>query len=87
MRWRKNSRLPFGPGETGVYDADDARPPPERRLRDLAQDARADGRVADDAALADVLAPGLELRLHEHDRLPARRGEPQRRAAARCGPR
>ena len=37
--------------------------------------------------LAHVGAPRLELRLHEHDRLPARRAERAAPAAARCGPR
>ena len=37
-----------------------------------------DGGVADDAALADVGRPGLELRLHERERAPARRGAAER---------
>ena len=74
-------------GEPGVYDADDACPPAERsRRRSRAARAR-ERRVADDAALADVRAAGLELRLDEHDRLPAGRGEPQAPAAARSAPR
>src|SRR4029077_2313009 len=62
-------------GKTGVYGVDDACPPAERCLGDLTQDAGTNGGVSDDAALAHILAPGLELRLHEHDGLPARRGE------------
>src|SRR5262245_1137421 len=65
--------------ETGVYDAGHARPPTDRRLGDVAQNARPRRRVTDDSALADVGAPSLELRLHQHDRLPARRREPQHR--------
>ena len=75
MRWRKNSRLPFGPGRPESTTPTTLAPQPSAAVGDLAQHARADCRVADDAALADVLAAGLELRLHEHDGLPARRGE------------
>ena len=71
------------PGESGVYDAGDARSPFERSLGHLPDDAAAHGVVADDAALPHVGAARLELRLDEHDRLPARRGEPRARAAAR----
>ena len=60
-------------GKARVYDAGHAGVPAERRLRDVAQDARVNGRVADDAALR--LRPArLELRLHERKRLPARGG-------------
>ena len=76
------------PGEPGVYDAATMRAPqPSAASATSRRTRRAHGRVADDAALADVGAAGLELRLHEHDRLPAGRGEPQQPAAARCGPR
>src|SRR5436190_2853079 len=66
------------PGETGVYDAGHACPPVEGRLGDLPHDAGADDGVADDAALAHVGPPGLELRLHEHEGLPAAGGEAER---------
>src|SRR5207248_2990665 len=62
-------------GKPRVYDAEHARPPAERRTGDLSNRACAHGRVPDDAALADVGAARLELGLHEHDRLPARRRE------------
>src|SRR5581483_6177622 len=65
--------------EPGVYDAEDARPPLERACGDFVQDAGPDRRVADDTALADVGAARLELRLDEHDGLPARRCEPKER--------
>src|SRR3989440_1505326 len=63
----------LGARKPGVYDPGSARPPGKRRGGDLAQHPGAHGRVADDAALADVAAPRLELGLHEHDRLPAPR--------------
>src|SRR2546421_1268746 len=69
----------LGARKPGVYDSGGARPPGKRSGGDLAQHPGAHGRVADDAALADVAAPRLELGLHEHDRLPARRCELQRR--------
>src|SRR4051812_18706788 len=66
------------PGETRVYDGEDARPPRRRLLGDLPDDPGPDRRVPDDA-LADVRAARLELRFHEHDRLPARRSEREQR--------
>ena len=76
----------LGPGQTRVYDPGDPRPPPERRLGDLAQHAPLHLRVADDA-LPHLGAARLELRLHEHERLPAGRREPQRRRQRRRAPR
>src|SRR5690348_7853524 len=72
---KKKLPVALGTRESGVYDPDHARPPPDCCLRDLAHDTRARRRIAHDAALADVGAARLELRLHEHDRLPARRGQ------------
>src|SRR4051812_12944028 len=69
----------FRPGETRVYDGEDARPPGRRFLGDLTDDAGADVRVADDAALADIRATRLELRLDEHNGLPTRRSELEQR--------
>src|SRR4051794_7749541 len=66
------------PRQPGVYDADDARPPRDRGLGDLAKHARSHGRVTNDA-LRDVRAAGLELRLHEDHGHPAASGEAQRR--------
>ena len=66
-------------GQSRVYDAGDARLPAERGLGDLAHDASPHVVVAHDAALSHVRAAGLELRLDEHDRLPAGRAEPQHR--------
>src|SRR5437763_3116201 len=70
--------VPLWPWQPGVYDADRGSPPPECRLGDLANDAAADGGVADDA-LRHVSAARLELRLHQDDRLPVVRGEPEDR--------
>src|SRR4051794_38241522 len=61
------------PRQPGVYDADGARSPAEGGSGDLAHDALADLRVAHDPSLADVTTAGFELRLDQHDRLPARR--------------
>src|SRR5437660_7978216 len=71
--------VPLRPREPRVYDAADARPPRKSRHRHLAYDPSPHLGVAHDASLADVGAAGLELRLHEHDGLPARRAEPQDR--------
>ena len=67
--------VPLRAGHAGVYGRHGAPFPRERSLRDLPDDPPADIGVAHDAALADVSTPGLELRLHEHDRLPARLGK------------
>ena len=71
--------MPFGPGSPESTTPTTLASHAERRLGDLAQDARADRRVADDAALADVGAARFELRLDEHDCLPAGRRERERR--------
>src|SRR5207248_9840660 len=64
--------VPLRAGQPGVYDARGLGLPRERGLGDLAQHAAVHLRVADDAALADLGAPRLELRLDEHDGLPSR---------------
>src|SRR6476646_1211616 len=71
--------VPLRPREPRVYDAPRARPPQERCLRHLAYDAPAHLRVSVDAALPHLGAAGLELRLHEHDRLPPGRTQPEDR--------
>src|SRR6476659_682735 len=77
--------VPLRAGQAGVYDADHLCPPLRRVASHLAQHAPPDVRVADDAA-GSLGATRLELRLHEHDRLPPRRGQrepgPQRLAHA-----
>src|SRR5213592_3796913 len=60
--------------ETGVYDPARLRPECEQRVRDLADHAALDGRVAHDA-LRCLGSTRLELWLHEHERLPPRRSE------------
>src|SRR5438270_8043923 len=65
--------------EPGVYDGGRPGPPVEGADGDLAGDAGADGRGADDPALADGAAARLELRLDEDDRLPAGCGVPEHR--------
>src|SRR5947208_14854721 len=70
--------VPFRAGEPGVYDACDLCLPPRRRLGGLTQHAPPDLGVADDASPS--LGPArLELRLHEHHRLPGRRRDPKPR--------
>src|SRR5690242_2628628 len=64
--------VPLRTREPRVYDAAHARPPRQRSLRHLADDPPPHLGIAHDASLADVGAARLELRLHEHDRLPAR---------------
>jgi aminoglycoside 6'-N-acetyltransferase len=66
----------FRSRQARVYDPGRLGSPGERCLGDLPGDSTPGGRIADDAP-ADVLATGFELRLHEHDRLPTRRGELQ----------
>jgi hypothetical protein len=62
--------------QPGVYDADRLRPPFERSVGRRAEDAPVDLPVADDSALPNIGAAGLELRLDEDERLPAWSGEP-----------
>src|SRR5919202_6055313 len=71
--------VPLRAGQAGVYDAGDLRLPRERRLGHFPQHAPVHLRVADDAASPHLLPPRLELRLHEQDRRPARRGEREHR--------
>ena len=71
IRWTKNSRLPFGPGSPESTTPTAVAPHPRAGVDHLAQHAAVDLRVADDAALARPPPPGLELRLDEHERLPA----------------
>src|SRR6266536_502157 len=66
--------VPLRSREPGVYDAGRLALPLERRLGDRPQHATSNAGVADDAAAADVRPSGLELRLHEHERLPAGSG-------------
>src|SRR5213592_2872715 len=65
-------------GETGVYDPARLRSKGEQRVRDLGDHAAPDDRVAHDA-LRRLGPTRLELRLHEHERLPPRRSERERR--------
>ena len=68
--------------KTRVYDADHARIPRRRGLGHVSQ-ARADApRGRGRRPSGRLGAPGLELRLDEHERLPAGRGEPRAPAAA-----
>ena len=83
-RWRKNSRLPFGPGSPESTTATVLAPQSSAASATSRTTRAAHLRVADDAALADVGAAGLELRLHEHDRLPARARRAAAPAAAPC---
>ena len=71
-------------GQTRVYDAGRLRIPLQGRLGDLSRHSRARLVRGDDAALADLAAAGLELRLDEHDGLPARRRRAGAPAAAPC---
>src|SRR5438067_214551 len=70
--------VPFRAGQPRVYDPDGLASPRERRLGHLAHDAAPHHRIAHHA-LRRLAAGGLELRLDEHERLPARRGERERR--------
>src|SRR5207302_3489408 len=67
--------VPLRAGQARVYDACGLGLPGERRLGDLADHAPVHGGVANHSALPDFLAAGLELRLDEDERLPARRSE------------
>src|SRR5207249_8792628 len=66
------------PRQARVYDPDRLASPADRRLRDLAHDARLHVRIADDAS-PRLGASRLELRLDEDERVPAGRGEAQDR--------
>ena len=82
IRWTKNSRLPFGPGRPESTTPATRAAPPGRRGAHVAEHPAAHLRVADDA-LRRVGPARLELRLHEDERLPAGRGEPQQRRQRR----
>src|SRR5580765_2308031 len=69
--------VPLRAGQAGVYDADGLRPPRRRLACDLRQHPPPDVAVALDAA-PRLAARRLELRLHEHDRLPAGSSEVER---------
>ena len=66
---------PSGPGSPESTTPTTLAPQPSAAAATSRSTRRVHLRVAHDAALADVRAARLELRLHEHDRLPARRGE------------
>src|SRR5436853_185764 len=70
--------VPLRAGQAGVYDAGHLRPPAGRVRGDLAQHPPPHLVVANHAARR-LGAAGLELRLHEHDRVPPGRGERERR--------
>src|SRR4030095_4898186 len=58
-------------GQSGVYDADRSRTPAHACLDHLAQDTAVDLGVADDASLPHFPLSSLELRLDQHERVPA----------------
>src|SRR5579862_8265194 len=68
----------LGPRKPRVYDPGDPGVPAERSIRHLVEHPPVDRRVADDSFL-ELSAACLELRLHEDERLPAWRREPERR--------
>ena len=72
-------------GQARVYDADNLGWPRESGFGDIVEHASVDRGIADHAALPDLLATGLELRLDEDERLPARLARARAQAAARCG--
>ena len=79
---RKISRLPFGPASAALAaaalrEAQARRPRPRPRRRRRAQRV-----VAHHAALADPLAADLELRLHQHEPVRARRDSAPARAGS-----
>ena len=85
IRWTTNSRFPFGPGWPESTTPATRRAPAAAVVAELAQHAAVHRRVADDA-LRRVGAACLELRLDEHERLPAgRRQRERRRQDARRG--
>jgi aminoglycoside 6'-N-acetyltransferase len=71
--------VPLRSWQPGVYDADRRPTPVEGSIDDLAEDTAVDRRVPDDTAPADLVLAGLELRLDEHDGVPARLEQPQHR--------
>ena len=81
-RWTMNSRFPFGPGRpestTPTTCGPPSAAPTTRGGADVAKHPPAHLRVTDDA-LRHVRPAGLELRLDQHERLPAGGREPQQR--------
>ena len=63
------SRFPAGPGTQESHTPRTAQPLPVANSVKFLQHPPAHARIADDAA-TDVGAPGLELRLHEHEGAP-----------------
>ncbi len=72
-----NSRFPFGPGSPESTTPTACPSQPEGRGGDVAEDPPVHLGVADDAAVRHVGLPGLELRLHEHEGVPAGLEQPQ----------
>ena len=68
----------FRSRQARVYDPGRLRPPRQRCFRHVPGDAPPSLRISHDTA-ARLLATGFELGLHEHDRLPSRRGELEQR--------
>src|SRR5438046_2904727 len=62
-------------GQPRVYDAHNLRIPAQGGLCDLSCHSRSPLARRGDAPLADLGPPCLELRLDQHDRLPARSGQ------------
>ena len=73
-------------GQTRVYDPARLSPGRDERLRHLAHHAALHRVVAHDA-FRRLGAARLELRLDQHERLPAGRRESQRRRQRRASPR
>ena len=69
----KYSTLPFGPGCPESQTPSTVGAPALQPAGHPLEHVAVDGRVADHAALADALAPGLELRLDQHEAAVARR--------------
>ncbi len=67
----KNSRFPSAPSIGDGSSPMRSNPTAARCALDFFDDARVNGGIADDAALADLAAPRLELRLDQANR-PAR---------------
>ena len=85
-KWTRNSTLPFWPVMGDGCGRHAAQSYLSARGGDLLDDARMDGRVADDA-LSHLGPPGFELRLHQRDDVRARaehrRARREESAAAR----
>ncbi len=68
----KYSTLPFGPGCPESQTPCTVAPLVLQPAGHLLEHVPVDGRIPDHAALADALAPGLELRLDQHEAAEAR---------------